>query len=299
MSDEEQFEEYVSGEDMILQAVAGANVTEDDEIVEEDANDHVASEEADSGFDNAEEELILGKFKTSDDLADAYKELERKFHERNSIVENDTADDDPEDDPEPLMRFDGGIPETEDELIDWSSQDPTRAALWAIENQSRVSEETFNEVYQNWWQERPWEAAAFQREQDLMMMQDYMQQQIMPFEQQREKQMLEDANRVLLERVPDIEQYAEKVQEFIQQNDVSSLITPEAMSNPDVLANGIDMIIGMIKWKEHQDSLRTGKAVTEDQKPIAQPPVVSTGNTAVADDSGDYEDAIRNFILNG
>lgn len=295
MSDEDQIdevEEYVSGEDLILQAVAAAHADEEEVVSDEPVEEEVVEE-----AEVQEDPLILGKFKSADDLADAYKELERAFHERNSGGPSEQEEE--EDDPEPLMRFDGGIPETEDELIDWSAQDPTRAALWAIENQNRISDETFAEVYQNWWQDRPWEAAAFQREQDLMLMQQYMEQQIMPFQQQREQQMLEEANRALLQKVPDIEQYAEKVQAFIQENDVSSLITPEAMSNPDVLANGIDMIIGIIKWKEHQNALRSGKGVVEDQTPIVQPPIVSTGNTAIDDDSGDFDERIRNLILNG
>ena len=289
---EEAVEEYVSGEDMILQAFAAAREEDavEDEQVEEVAEEAVA--------ENVEEpELILGKFKSPDDLAAAYKELEKKFHER----DQEESDDEEwiEDEPAPLLTFNRGEPETEDDLIEWASEDPTRAALWAVENRERITDETFNEVYRQWWQERPWEASAFQREQDMLMMQEYMAQQITPFQQQREEQMLEKANQALLQRIPDIEQYAEKVQEFIQNNDVSGLIPPEAMQNPELLANGIDMIMGIIKWREHNDALRSNPQIGDDNSLIPQPPVVSTGNTAVESDTMDYEDKVRNFILNG
>jgi hypothetical protein len=284
-------EEYVSGEDLITRAVADANAPE--------------PEETDSGVDLVEEvgvedeaELILGKFKSSNDLADAYKELERKFHEKQQTVE--TEEEVWDESAAPLVRFAGGIPETEDDLVEWSAEDPTAAALWAIENRSRVSEETFTEVYRSWWQERPWEASAFQREQDMMMMQEYMAQQVQPFQSQHEQQIMERANETLLNRIPDIEEYAPKVQKFIEENDVSGLIGADAMDNPDTLANGIDMIIGIIKWKEHQTALRTNPGIVEDQSPVNQITAVSTGNSAMADDSLDDPDEIlRNFILNG
>lgn len=288
---EEAVEEYVSGEDMILQAFAAAR---DEDAVEDEQVEEVVEEEAEEVA--AEPELILGKFKTPDDLAAAYRELEKKFHERE---QEESDDDEWQEEPAPLLTFNRGEPETEDDLIEWASDDPTRAALWAVENRERITDETFNEVYRQWWQERPWEASAFQREQDMLMMQEYMSQQITPFQQQREEQMLEKANQALLQRIPDIEQYAEKVQEFIQNNDVSSLIPPEAMQNPELLANGIDMIMGIIKWREHNDALRSNPQVGDDNSLISQPPIVSTGNTAVESDTMDYEDKVRNFILNG
>jgi hypothetical protein len=285
-------EEYVSGEELISRAVADANAPEPEEVVEEVFDEQSFEEDSANEMD----ELILGKFKSSDDLAAAYKELERKFHEKQQAVEEEEWDDDPA----PLVTFSGGVPETEDDLVEWSADDPTAAALWAIENRNRVSEETFNEVYRSWWQERPWEAAAFQREQDMLMMQEYMAQQVQPFQSQHEQQMMERANQTLLERIPDIEEYAPKIQKFIEENDVSGLIGPDAMGDPEMLANGIDMIIGILKWKEHQNALRTNPAIVEDQSPVNQITAVSTGNTAMADDSLDDPDEIlRNFILNG
>jgi hypothetical protein len=60
------------------------------------------------------------------------------------------------------------------------------------------------------------------------------------------------------------------------------------------------MIIGIIKWKEHQTALRTNPGIVEDQSPVNQITAVSTGNSAMADDSLDDPDEIlRNFILNG
>ena len=297
MSDNDQsdqfddVEEYVSGEDLISRAVAEANAPEPEET------EQYAEVVEESSFEE-EPELILGKFKSSDDLADAYKELERKFHEKQQAIQEE--EENWEEEEIPLVRFAGGIPETEDDLVEWSAEDPTAAALWAIENRNRVSEETFNEVYRAWWQERPWEASAFQREQDMLIMQEYMAQQVQPFQSQHEQQIMERANQTLLERIPDIEEYAPKVQKFIEENDVSGLIGADAMDNPDMLANGIDMIIGIIKWKEHQNALRTNPGIVEDQSPVNQITAVSTGNTAMADDSLDDPDEIlRNFILNG
>lgn len=296
MSDNDQsdqfddVEEYVSGEDLIIRAVAEANAPEPEET------EQYAEVVEESSFEE-EPELILGKFKSSDDLADAYKELERKFHEKQQAIQEE--EENWEEEEIPLVRFAGGIPETEDDLVEWSAEDPTAAALWAIENRNRVSEETFNEVYRAWWQERPWEASAFQREQDMLIMQEYMAQQVQPFQSQHEQQIMERANQTLLERIPDIEEYAPKVQKFIEENDVSGLIGADAMDNPDMLANGIDMIIGIIKWKEHQNALRTNPGIVEDQSPVNQITAVSTGNTAMADDSLDDPDEIlRNFILN-
>lgn len=51
-----------------------------EEIVQEESNTSVEDSNTESHEDTPEEELILGKFKTQDDLEKAYKELENKFH---------------------------------------------------------------------------------------------------------------------------------------------------------------------------------------------------------------------------
>jgi hypothetical protein len=119
-----------------------------------DAPSSGADVEPESGADveEAPEELILGKFKSPDDVLEAYKNLEAYNTQQNQRLSELeallSADDEEEyEAPRPWGVQFNGEPENEEQLVGWAEQDPGQAAQWAIANADRVPKETVDGLW--------------------------------------------------------------------------------------------------------------------------------------------------------
>lgn len=278
----------MSDEDLITEAIRAANVDEEPVVDEsvDDGNTEVEPE--------VEERVWAGKFQDPDALENAYLELQRKFHESRQ----------PEPEPEseylaPEPKFFGNEPATEDDLVAFAEQDPTNAAMWVLENKERLPEDLSTAVLEHWWRMRPWEAMQLHLDQRLAAEREDIAGMTMPLVEQHERAVMSEAYEMLVSAVPDYEDYQSRVEDFIDQNDVSGILPPGAESDPVALAEGIGTIVGIIKWREYQSAMRNQGMIVPDNEPT-QAPMVSTKNTTNGADitENDMDDLIRNMILN-
>lgn len=132
------------------QIAAAENPADDAPALDEPADDAAVEEAAPEAAP-----LIAGKFKTQDDLVNAYKELERQFHESrqpqaDAEDDADEYDDDEYDDvlamPLPL----GGEPQSAEQFWGWFNQSPQDAALWAVQSADRVGPAFVKEALDGW-----------------------------------------------------------------------------------------------------------------------------------------------------
>jgi hypothetical protein len=128
------------------------------------------------------DELILGKFKSVDDVVEAYKNLEshntqtnQRLSELESLLMSDDEDDAPV---QPWGVSFNGDPENEEQLIGWAERDAGAAAQWAMANANRVPSETVNSLWEHWFETKPAEANAW-----------YVQQQTQQIRQQYEEEL--------------------------------------------------------------------------------------------------------------
>lgn len=278
----------MSDDDILMDTIRAANADEDQ------VDDQYVEEQVEEVEEYEEPQVFAGKYHSVEDLENAYKELERKFHESRQQPE-------PETEPEPVFQqqYFGGEPTTEEELVQFAEQNPSNAAMWVLQNADRLPDDLANAVLEHWWTMKPWEATQYWLEQRLSQERDELTGMTMPLVEQHERAVMGEAYQMLIESVPDYEDYQQKVEDFIDQHDVSGIIPPGSESDPVALAEGIGTIVGILKWREYQEAMRNQGMIVPDEEPIA-PPTVSTRNTTDATNLGEDEmdDLIRSMILN-
>lgn len=278
----------MSDDDILMDTIRAANADEDQ------VDDQYVEKPAEEVEEYEEPQVFAGKYNSVEDLESAYKELERKFHESRQQPEPEVA-------PEPVFQqqYFGGEPSTEEELVQFAEQNPSNAAMWVLQNSERLPDDLANAVLEHWWTMKPWEATQYWLEQRLSQERDELTGMTMPLVEQHERAVMGEAYQMLVEAVPDYEDYQQKVEDFIDQHDVSGIIPPGSESDPVALAEGIGTIVGILKWREYQEAMKNQGMIVPDEEPIA-PPTVSTRNTTDASNLGEDEmdDLIRSMILN-
>ncbi len=279
----------MSDDDILMDTIRAANADEDDQVSDQTAEEQYEGEQYE------EPQVFAGKYNSVEDLESAYKELERKFHESRQQPQPEYA-------PEPALQQPqtwGSEPSTEEELVAFAEQNPTQAAAWVMQNSDRLPEDLANAVLEHWWTMKPWEATQYWMEQRLQQERDELTGMTMPLVEQHERAVMTEAYQVLIESVPDYEEYQQQVEDFIDKFDVSGLLPPGSETDPVALAEGIGTIVGILKWREYQEAMRNQGMMIPDHEQVPAPRV-STTNTTVADVGSDEEmdDLIRNMILN-
>ncbi len=276
----------MSDDDIFMETLRAAGAEEDagDQPIEEDApvEEHVEEEPR----------VFAGKYQSADDLENAYLELQRKFHEDRQPKEEYV---------EPVQQaaYFGQDPSTEAEVVSFAEQDPTNAAMWVISNSGRLPDDLANAVLEHWWAQKPWEATQYFMEQRLASEREQLTDMTMPLVEQHERAIMADAYDMIVDAIPDYDEYQDRVEQFIDERDVSGIIPPGSESDPVALAEGIGTIVGIIKWQEYQTAMRNQGMIIPDQE-VPQVPMVSTRNTTNPADLGsdEVDDLIRNMILN-
>jgi hypothetical protein len=237
--------------------------------------------------------VFAGKYQSADDLENAYLELQRKFHESRQ----------PEPQPEvhqPVAQtYFGSEPSSEAEVVSFAEQDPTNAAMWVINNADRLPDDLANAVLEHWWAQKPWEATQYFMEQRLASEREQLSDMTMPLVEQHERAVMSEAYDMIVDAIPDYDEYQARVEQFIDERDVSGIIPIGSEGDPVALAEGIGTIVGIIKWQEYQTAMRNQGMIVPDQE-APQAPMVSTRNTTSPADLGsdEMDDLIRNMILN-
>ena len=263
----------------------------------------------DAPQDAPEDELILGKFKSADDVVEAYKQLEAQFTQNNQRLSdleallNDEDESEYNEQPAAGGRPFQGEPEKEEQLVGWAEKDPAGAAQWAIANANRVPEEIVNAVWEHWHERKPAEAMAwYTQQQTLQLQQQYeeriaqIQAEVAPLRDAQTQTMYSSALDVLEQQIPDLADYSDKIQEYIDNIPVDQLhlaFFPNGMDTPEKIQEGVRSLYAIVRMREapmvaqqqaHQQM--ANQAFTQSRQGIAD-----TG-------PADYDARINDAILN-
>ncbi len=278
-----------------------------EEPVEDPAGEPPTAPEGEPGGEPVEEtigDLILGKFKTSEDLAEGYKNLESQFTQNNQRLKDledllSTEDEEPQR-PAWNAPFAGADPANEAELVGWAENDPGAAAQWAITNNDRIPAEMVNSLWEHWFERKPTDAMAwYTQQQTASISQQYearlteLQEQIAPLRDQQTSNMFESSLTALEGQIPDLADYSQKIQDYIDHIPVDQLhlaFFPNGMDTPEKVQEGIKSLYAIVRMREplaQQSQVTTNQAFTQQRQGVAD-----TGPT-------DYDAKINAAILNG
>jgi len=262
-----------------------------------------ADVEPESGADAVVEgELLLGKFKTPEDMATAYQNLESQFtqdRQRLADLEALFEGEDEEEYVQPWGQFNGN-PENEEQLVSWAEQDPGAAAQWAIANTGRVPQETVNGLWEHWFETKPAEANSwYVNQQTQQVAQQYqaeldsLREQITPLRDQQTQSLFESSIDSLEAQIPDLADYSEKIQVYIDSIPTDQLhlaFFPQGMDTPEKIQTGIKSLYAVVRMQE-------APAVFQQQ---AQSNAFTQSRQGVMDQGPtDYAAKINAAILNG
>jgi hypothetical protein len=251
-----------------------------------------------------QEELLLGKFKSPDDLAEAYKNLESQFtqdRQRLADLEALLQEDSYEEPAQPWGMTFNGEPQNEEELVGWAERDPGAAAQWAIANNGRVPQETVNSLWEHWFETKPAEANSWyvnqqtnqvreQYEQELAALRE----QITPLRDQQTQSLFESSLDALESQIPDLSDYSEKIQEYIDHIPVDQLhlaFFPQGMDTPEKIQEGVKSLYAIVRMREQP---------FQQAQQVEQPSAFTQSRQGVVDvGNEDYVSRINNAILNG
>ena len=259
--------------------------------------------------DAPEDELILGKFKSAEDVVEAYKQLEAQFTQNNQRLSdleallNDEDEDDYNEQPAAWGRPFQGEPENEEQLVGWAEKDPAGAAQWAIANANRVPEEIVNAVWEHWHERKPAEAMAwYTQQQTLQLQQQYeeriaqIQAEVAPLRDAQTQTMYSSAIDVLEQQIPDLADYSDKIQEYIDNIPTDQLhlaFFPNGMDTPEKIQEGVRSLYAIVRMREapmvaqqQAQQQMANQAFTQSRQGIAD-----TG-------PADYDARINDAILN-
>ena len=300
MSENEQNDE--TGIDPIAEAILHGGVPpRDEEEVASGADEPAESQE------QPVDDLILGKFKSADDLIEAYKNLEShntQVNQRLSELESLLNSEDDEDEaPAAWGATFNGEPSNEEELIGWAERDPGAAAQWAIANANRIPDETVNGLWDHWFERKPTEAMAwYTQQQTAQLQQQYeaeleaLREQVAPLRDAQTQNMFEGALGSLESQIPDLADYSEKIQEYIDNIPVDQLhlaFFPNGMDTPEKIQEGVKSLYAIVRMREAPAQPQTTPASPPPNQAFTQSRqgIVDQGPT-------DYDAKINAAILN-
>ncbi|CAB4187581.1 hypothetical protein UFOVP1158_31 [uncultured Caudovirales phage] len=268
--------------------------------------DSGADVEPESGADSdAGEELLLGKFKTPEDMAAAYQNLESQFtQDRQRLADLEALFQDDDNYEEAPIRPWGmefnGEPENEEQLVSWAEKDPGAAAQWAISNTGRVPQETVNSLWEHWFETKPAEANSwYVNQQTQQIAQQYeaeldsLRQQITPLRDQQTQSLFESSLDSLESQIPDLADYSEKIQGYIDSIPTDQLhlaFFPQGMDTPEKIQTGVKSLYAVVRMQD-------APAVFQQQ---AQSNAFTQSRQGVMNTGpADYDAKINAAILNG
>jgi hypothetical protein len=306
MSENEENVEQIEESDPIADAILNANqnsLNAEPDVVESGAD--TPSEEADQA--EAVDELILGKFKSADDLAAAYRQLEQQFTltaqqkaDLEALLEDD---EDYQEQPAAWGRPFANDPENEEQLVSWAESDPAAAAQWAIANANRVPSEVVNAVWEHWHERKPAEAMAwYTQQQTLQLQQQYeqriaeLQEQVAPLRDAQTQTMFEGALESLEGQIPDLVDYSDKIQSYIESIPADQMhlaFFPQGMDTPEKVQEGIRSLYAIVRMRE-----APVQAQQQMQQQVASQAYTQSRQGIADTGPADYDARINDAILN-
>lgn len=225
------------------------------------------------------EDLILGRFRTNEDLATAYqnlepeytqtrqamRELERQVQELQSQLEYTNEVDEADSN----FHFEAPFsdqPRNVEELEQLAEQYPDRAALFAINNATRLPAELVQEVVNYWHVRNPAQATAYMLQQ---MMQGYVpqiEQRLAPHDTSRQEAIVTTAVTEAEKIIgPSYGDYHDRIVDTIEANPA---LLPKDVNDPQAMSQAIINVYAMLVGMEQ---LQRGKQLAAQGAPVPAP----------------------------
>jgi hypothetical protein len=167
-------------------------------------------------------------------------------------------------------------------------------------NANRVPSETVNSLWEHWFETKPAEANAwYVQQQTQQIRQQYedelatLREQITPLRDQQTQSLFESSLESLESQIPDLADYSEKIQSYIDNIPVDQLhlaFFPQGMDTPEKIQTGVKSLYAIVRMQEQPVQ----------HQAIEQPSAFTQSRQGVADTGPvDYAAKINAAILNG
>lgn len=272
----------------------------------------------DAQAQDATEDLILGRFKTADDVITAYQNLEPEYTQTRQQMRNlerqlielqdqlefaNTQSEYQQQDSD--FTFEAPFseqPRNIEELEALAEQYPDRAAMFAIQNSQRLPGELVQEVLNYWHQRNPAQASAYMVHQMFQSYMPQVEQRLAPTENRYQNDIVQSAVDMAEQAIgPQYEQYHDRIIDVIEANPA---FLPDDLNNAEAMRDSIINVYSMLIGR---DTLQRGAqlAAQGQPQPTQQQAMTQTrpGAAAITNSSASQEDveaarAIQNLILN-
>lgn len=299
----------VDGAALILDAINQANAEPDPSAAVADpatppADPNAAPVSPDPAVvDSPVDDLILGRFKSKDDVIPAYqsleteytqtrqqyKDLERQVLELQQKLATPEAPD--------LFEFDSPFttnPTNVQELEALATEHPDKAALWAIDNSARLDPDLVQRTINYWHERNPAQATAYMLQTMMQQFMPTIDQRLRPSETTHQETIIQNAVTAAEEQIgPTYAQYHDRILAAIEAT--PSLLTGD-LGNPNDVRDSIVTVYAMLLGR---DMLAKGGAKAQGAIPPPTPDALTVTTTQVADptvNDDPNEAAIRKSI---
>lgn len=253
----------------------------------------------------AEENLILGRFKDTDALVQAYQNLEPEYTQTRQQMRElerqlSELQAQSQQQPEEEFLFDSPFtqnPTNVEELEALASEHPDRAAIWAITNSAKLDPNLVQETINYWHTRNPAQATAYMLQTMMQQFVPQIQQQIAPVTTQHQESVVQRGVTAAEEMIgPSYPEYHERIIEAFEANPT---LMPTDLQNPDQMRDAIVNTYAMLLGKDMLEKGRaaaTGSAaVPNPAAALAQTVTRTQATTATTNDDPD-EAAIAKMI---
>lgn len=269
-------------QDAIDEANASAGVEETEEFDDSGADE--APEVVEGDEESQPAPLLLGKFKSADDLAKAYEELQREFHARNQQPQEEYE----EDDSEPFW-MPGYTTEEAQRLAEYALASPQNAQQAFQYAESHPGEfgvdhdRITNELFQLWQAQDPLGSQRFLIQGMMEQQRAALQAEFEPLQEQYSQQAIDLAVSSAASSLPGFDERAQKVLEHIQNTPglVESINANPAYKSPQAMTGLLKQAYANVLLEEYMQQMQNQpNAEQADSKPNTKPRTASRSTAA-------------------
>lgn len=257
----------------------------------------------------AVERLFGGKYKSVEELEKAHKELTTAWDSRGPATPP-PAEQPPEPKAPPLFKGDIGEIKTEADLYQAAANDPEGAAMFAMENHERLSQEQLDTVMNNWLSVQPWKAMQTISAWNTQMMRDEFADRQRVQDEAYINRVRDDGIEAAVKELPMLKDYGDDLSEYIESNPKLSAMV-DAAQTPGEVKDALTAIFFMMAGpKLAQQALEAQVAAKVQAASAAEASAAAAANTGKAQtisrntapppgqSEDDYDEKIRQMILN-
>lgn len=265
--------------------------------------------EATPATPEAKDDLILGRFKTNEDLIQAYQNLEPEYTQtrqqlkdmERQLAELTAQSQQPREE----FLFDSPFsqnPTNVEELEALASEHPDKAAIWAITNSDKLDPNLVQETINYWHTRNPAQATAYMLQTMMQQFVPAIQQQIAPATQAHTEGVVQRGVSMAEEMIgPSYPEFHERIIDAFEANPT---LMPTDPQNPelmrDAIVNTYAMLLGKDMLEKGRAAATGGAAAPSPAAALAQTVTRTQAPAATNDDPNEaaISKMIQDSILN-